>query len=76
MPGIPRAPRKRGSGASDGSTLIAPAPSLSAYSCTPKRPLTVSPSAKSGCCEAITRPIPSARITSPISTGGCRSASR
>ena len=40
------------------------------YSCTPSRPLTTSPTAKAGSLEAMTRPMPPARITSPMPTGG------
>ena len=40
------------------------------YSCTPSVPLTVSPTAKAGFFDATTLPMPPARITSPMPTGG------
>ena len=70
MPGMPSVLRWTGSGASCGSTFMSPSPGSVAYSWTPTVPLTWSPSAKRGSPEATTWPIPSARITSPIPTGG------
>ena len=46
-------------------------PVATAYSCTPKRAVDVVAHRESGIvCEAITRPTPPARITSPMPTGG------
>ena len=58
-----------GSGAALTSTFMTPSPFEMAYSCTPKAPVTVSPTAKPGFLDAITRPAPRARMTAPISTG-------
>ncbi|MNK76190.1 hypothetical protein D3C87_957530 [compost metagenome] len=43
---------------------------ISMYSCTPSVPYTVSPTANCGFFEATTRPMPPARITSSMATGG------
>ena len=74
MPGMPKTlshcagvPRRR-------SIFCSRPPGMPAaawqYSCTPSRPLTTSPGAKAGSFDASTRPMPPARMTSPMPTGG------
>ena len=43
---------------------------IDAYSCAPTMALTWSPTAQAGFFEATTTPTPTARITSPMPTGG------
>ena len=67
---MPRLLSHAGAGASDRSAFIKSLPSDSAYSWTPWMPATKSPTAKPSLFDSITSPTVSARITSPIPTGG------
>ena len=70
MPGIPSVLIHTGSGARLVSTLFSAPPGRTTYSCMFSGPTTWSPGAKSGEFDAYTTPAPSARMTSPIPTGG------
>ena len=70
MPGIPSAPSQVVAGAAERSTLVNSDPGSTLCSAAPSRPLTASPTAKSGCRESRTVPMPKARITSSMPTGG------
>src|SRR5262249_40874952 len=57
-------------GAADRSTLRAPVPSVTTYSCTPNIPTTWSPGWNSGWLDSVTSTTVRVRMTSPIPTGG------
>src|SRR5438093_1111292 len=70
MPVMPRTPRCAASATPlPGEILTTPAPSETAWSCTPNAPWTRSPSAKPSLRDATTRPSASARIASPVEIG-------
>ncbi len=66
---MPSAPSQRVSGASFVSTFATCLAFMSAYDCTPVRPVTKSPTASAGSFDAAMRPPPNARMTSLSFTG-------
>ncbi len=69
MPGMPSTFSHCGIEPSRRSIFCSARAGRQAYACAPTRPPTMSPAARPGSAEASTRPMPPARITSPMPTG-------